>query len=168
MKKEGRSSFFQKRTLLPMTFSRFFASGLGTGFLPIAPGTWGSLLGLAFGAALLAISPYALAAATLALTAAGVVAIRASVTGPHDDPGWVVIDEIAGQCCALLLLPRPTWPGLLLAFALFRLLDIAKPGPIGWADRRGGAGGVMADDIIAGGVAGVLVGGAHLLWPAFV
>ena len=151
-----------------MTFSRFLASGLATGFLPVAPGTWGSLLGLALGAGLLAISPWVLAAATVALTVAGVTAIRATVTGPHDDPGWGVIDEIAGQCCALLLLPRPTWPGLALAFALFRLLDIAKPGPIGWADRKGGAWGIMADDIIAGIVACVLVGGAHLLWPTIV
>ncbi len=74
------------------------------------------------------------------------------------DPGWVVIDEVAGQWITLLGLREPTPLGLLAAFALFRTLDIAKPGPVGWADRRRGAVGVMADDVIAGGL------GAALLW----
>jgi len=144
------------------------ASGLGTGFLPKAPGTWGSLLGLALGAALLSLSPWVLALATIALTLGGMRAIQAAITTPHDDPPWVVIDEIAGQCCALLLLPRPTWVGLLLAFVLFRLLDIRKPGPIGWADRKTGAWAIMADDIIAGLIAACVVGATHVLWPAIV
>jgi phosphatidylglycerophosphatase A len=54
---------------------------------------------------------------------------------------------------------------LLTAFVIFRLLDITKPGPIGWADRQHGAAGVMADDVIAGGItAGILWAvGSH--WP---
>ncbi|MEO9190563.1 MAG: phosphatidylglycerophosphatase A, partial [Acetobacteraceae bacterium] len=55
---------------------------------------------------------------------------------------------------------RPTPLGLLAALAVFRLLDIAKPGPIGWADRQGGAAGVMEDDLIAGAL------GAGILWAA--
>ncbi len=156
--------FFKKEHFLP-----FLAAGVGTGYLPAAPGTWGSLLGLALGAALLAISPWALGIAVGVLIIGGIPLIQAATaTTPDDDPGWVVIDEIAGQCCALTLLPRPTWAGLLLAFALFRLLDITKPGPIGWADRKGGAWGIMADDIIAGLIASWAVGGAHRLWPAIV
>ena len=77
----------------------------------------------------------------------------------------MVIDEIAGQCLALLALPRPGWAGAALAFALFRLLDVTKPGPIGWADRQGGAWGIMADDIIAGFIACLIVGAAHAIWP---
>jgi phosphatidylglycerophosphatase A len=106
--------------------------------------------------------------------ACGLVAVRGATGLPWrkvakergDDPGWVVIDEIAGQLCALLLLPGPSWAGLLAAFAMFRLLDIAKPGPIGWLDRQGGALGIMADDVLAGLVAGALVGAAHWAWPA--
>ena len=62
----------------------------------------------------------------------------------------MVIDEIAGQMITLLALPRPGLPGLVLAFLLFRLFDITKLGPIGWADRRHDSWGVMADDWIAG------------------
>ncbi len=51
------------------------------------------------------------------------------------------------QCSAC---PMHRLPGLLAAFLMFRLLDVAKPGPIGWADRQGGAAGIMADDLIAG------------------
>jgi phosphatidylglycerophosphatase A len=159
-----------------MTPSRLIASGFGAGFSPWAPGTAGSLLGLALGAALLSVSPILLAAVTL-LTAFGAMTVIASATGipvrpvsqtgktAHDDPGWVVIDEIAGQCLALLALPRPSWAGAALAFALFRALDIAKPGPIGWADRQGGAWGIMADDLIAGFIACLIVGAAHVRWP---
>ena len=49
--------------------------------------------------------------------------------------------------------------GLLAAFFIFRLLDVAKPGPIGWADRQSGAAGIMADDVIAGAItAGIRLG----------
>ena len=90
-------------------------------------------------------------------------AIRAARV--EGDPGWVVIDEIAGQWIAMLALPRPTWLGLLAAFALFRLLDILKPGPVGWADRQGGAVGVMADDVIAGAIAAIVLSLLYLWSP---
>lgn len=159
-----------------MTFSRLVASGCGIGFAPVAPGTAGSVLGVILGAALLHVSPWALLAGTAGATFCGVVAtmratglkLRARNKTAADDPGWVVIDEIAGQCCALLLLPRPSWAGAVLAFAAFRALDIGKPGPIGWADRQPGAAGIMADDILAGLSAGVIVGIAHTVWPQWV
>jgi phosphatidylglycerophosphatase A len=65
----------------------------------------------------------------------------------------------------MLPLPRPAWPGLLAAFLLFRLFDIFKPGPVGWADRRHGAVGVMADDVIAGAIAAVILSLVRLWWP---
>ena len=167
-----------------MTLARLIASGFGAGFSPVAPGTAGSVVGLAMGAALLWMSPYALLAAVLILAFGGMPVVGRAVGIPirpgglsqggqsgqagHADPGWVVIDEIAGQCLALLALPRPSWGGAALAFALFRLLDIAKPGPIGWADRQGGAWGIMADDLIAGFVACLVVGAVHLRWPGLV
>ena len=132
-----------------MRLARGLASGGGVGFAPVAPGTFGALLGLGLGAALLAGGHLAVLLGVLAVSAAGVWAIGRAGAGDAD-PGWVVIDEVAGQMIALLALPRLSLPGLLLAFGLFRLFDIAKPGPIGWADRRHDAWGVMADDWIAG------------------
>jgi phosphatidylglycerophosphatase A len=115
------------------------------------------------GAGLLFLSPWALALAAVAATLGGIWAIRtARVEG---DPGWVVIDEFAGQFLALLALARPSLAGVLAAFLLFRLLDVIKPGPIGWADRQGGAWGIMGDDLIAGGVAGAVVWGLRWGWP---
>ena len=98
----------------------------------------------------------ALGAAAVLATLGGVLAIRAAEAA--DDPGWVVIDEVAGQWIALLGLRHVSLGGLVAAFVLFRLLDIAKPGPIGWADRQHNAIGVMADDVIAGLI------GAAILW----
>ncbi|HVB67502.1 MAG TPA: phosphatidylglycerophosphatase A, partial [Acetobacteraceae bacterium] len=85
--------------------------------------------------------------------------------GIGGDPGFVVIDEVAGQWVALLGLARPGVWGLLAGFALFRLLDVTKPGPVGWADRQGGAWGVMGDDLIAGAVVAVVLWGVRMGWP---
>jgi phosphatidylglycerophosphatase A len=153
-----------------MRLSRWVASGFGTGFAPVAPGTAGSLLGLAIGALLLALAPqggarWAVAAGAVLASLGGIWAIHASAA--RDDPGWVVIDEIAGMLIALLALPRPSAAGLLAAFVLFRLFDIAKPGPVGWADRHHGAVAVMGDDVIAGGLAGLALWGITMLAPGW-
>ena len=145
--------------------ARLLAAGFGAGLAPVAPGTAGSLVGLALGAILLHAAPILLLAGTLAATYSGLWAIRAATGLPwqstnqevHKDPSWIVIDEIAGQMLALLALHRPTLLGLAAAFALFRLFDIAKPGPIGWADRQPGAAGIMADDLLAGTAAALLL-----------
>ncbi len=151
---------------LTPSFARLIASGFGAGYAPRAPGTAGSLLALLLGALLLLVSPAALWVAALAAVFGGVWAIRAArVSG---DPGWVVIDEVGGQWIAMLALPRPAWPGLLAAFLLFRLLDITKPGPIGWADRQEGAFGVMADDVIAGVIAACILFAIRLLRPDLI
>jgi phosphatidylglycerophosphatase A len=135
--------------------ARLVAGGFGLGRVPVAPGTAASAAAVLAGAALLAAAPWALPVAVLAAALLGVFAIVGSgVTG---DPGWVVIDEIAGQWIALLALPRPAPLWLLAAFGLFRALDVAKPGPVGWADRRRGAAWVMADDVIAGALAAALL-----------
>nr|WP_321985431.1 phosphatidylglycerophosphatase A [uncultured Lichenicoccus sp.] len=141
------------------------ASGLGSGFSRVAPGTFGSLAALLPGI-LLCRHPWSLCLAILLACAAGLWAIpRASGGADH---GWIVVDEVAGLWITLLGVPRPrslAWPpalGELLwfaaAFALFRLLDISKPGAIGRLDRRHDAIGVMGDDILAG------ILGAVLLW----
>jgi phosphatidylglycerophosphatase A len=131
------------------------ASGFGSGASPVAPGTAGSLVGLAIGVPLLHVAPALVVAAILLATAGGLWAIHAATgqamfghtEADHDDPGWIVVDEIAGQMIALLALHKISLIGVALAFALFRLFDISKPGR---------AAGIMADDLLAG-VAAALV-----------
>lgn len=137
--------------------ARLLASGFGLGCAPVAPGTVGSAAAAAAGVGLMAAGPLGLPLGALAASLVGVWAIGASGEA-DDDPGWVVIDEVAGQWITLLGLARPTPLGILAALAVFRLLDVTKPGPIGWADRQRGAAGVMADDLIAGAL------GAGILW----
>ena len=159
-----------------MTPARWIASGGGSGFFPVAPGTAGSVVGVALGAAFLAVSPWLLGAAAIVSAVGGTVAIQNATSmgwlgatkGENDDPGWIVIDEIAGQMIAMLALPRPSWAGVVLAFALFRLFDIAKPGPVGWMDRQGGAAGVMGDDVLAGIAAAALVALGHWGVPGYI
>ena len=132
------------------------ATWFGVGLLPKAPGTWGSLAALPFAWAIHATFGAAgLAIATVAVFGVGLWASsryvrRAGIA----DPGAVVIDEVAGQW--LTLLPAGTDPVLYGAgFVLFRVADIWKPWPVSWADRSlPGGFGVMADDILAGAIAG--------------
>jgi phosphatidylglycerophosphatase A len=146
-----------------MRIARFIAAGFGTGDAPMAPGTVASAAAVVSGAVLLLFSPFAVALAALLATVGGFVAVRrADVQG---DPGWVVIDEFAGQWITMLALARPTLPGLLAAFVLFRVFDITKLGPVGWADRQHGAFGIMADDIVAGVIAALVLGIARFLLP---
>lgn len=146
-----------------MTLARWIASGGGIGFFPIAPGTAGSLLALLLGMGALSVSRWLLLVLVLAVCVTGTWAVHA--TGEQDDPGWIVIDEFAGQWIALLGLGRVSAYGAIAAFVLFRLLDIAKPGPVGWADRQHGAIGVMADDVVAGMIVAAILFAATGLFP---
>jgi len=146
-----------------MDMPRFIASGGGAGFAPRAPGTFGSLVGLVLGAALLYFGHGPLLLCTLLVSAAGIWAI--GKVGGADDAGWIVIDEIAGQMIAVLALPFFTLRGLILAFLLFRLFDITKLGPIGRLDRRHDAWGVMGDDWVAGAFAFICVAVILFLFP---
>lgn len=149
-----------------MRMARFIAAGFGTGYAPFAPGTVGSAAAVVTGAGLLWLSPWALAFAALLATIGGYLAVKRAVI--EGDPSWVVIDEFAGQWISLLALARPTIPGLIAAFILFRLFDITKLGPVGWADRRHGAFGIMADDVIAGIIAAALLILLRLSWPEWI
>ncbi len=145
-----------------VTAGRVIASAGGIGFFPWAPGTAGSAAALLAGAICLHVAgPIVLALAAVIAAVGGIWAIRAARA--KDDPGWVVIDEVAGQWITLLGLGHLSWAGAAVAFALFRLLDITKPGPIGWADRQDSAFGIMADDVIAG-VIGAVILWVLLLW----
>nr|WP_282563238.1 phosphatidylglycerophosphatase A [Gymnodinialimonas phycosphaerae] len=140
----------------------------GVGLLRPAPGTWGSAAGLLLGVFLhMAGGFWLLLAATFAMTALGYWAVAAEVGDSSDDPSEIVIDEVAGQWVALWpvsfgasMMGADIWalyPGLITAFIAFRAFDIFKPGPVGWADKQHGAFGIMADDIIAGWLAAMIV-----------
>ncbi|MCX8135193.1 MAG: phosphatidylglycerophosphatase A [Roseococcus sp.] len=130
------------------------ASLWGIGGLRPAPGTWGSAAVLP-----LALLPgWVAMAACAAFTLAGFWALR-RLPEAGQDPDWVVVDEAAGMSLALAFAASPS--GAALAFALFRLFDIWKPGPVGWADRQPGPVGVMADDLVAGALAALGVIAFH-------
>ena len=142
------------------------ATVCGIGLLPKAPGTWGSLAALPLAWLLYGLAgPMAVALAVVLVFFAGwwAAAALARRGGDHD-PGYIVIDEVAGQLVVLAVIP----PDALLyaiAFALFRLFDITKPAFIGWADReiKGGLG-VMLDDLLAGALGALVIYAAMRLW----
>jgi phosphatidylglycerophosphatase A len=137
------------------------ATGFGAGYLPITPGSWASLGALPVAWAIVRIwGVSGLAAAVGFAFAAGWWA-AATVTKmcATEDPGAVVIDEVAGQW--LVLAAAPLDPlAYALAFLLFRIFDIWKPWPVRWADRhvKGGLG-IMLDDILAAIYAVALLSG---------
>ncbi len=150
--------------------TRFIATFGFIGLLPVAAGTFGSLAALPTGYLLhLAGGFPALALATLLAYGLGFWATRVETFESHDlDPSHIVIDEVVGQWIALMPLSAGLWfagappqlfpwPGWVFAFLLFRLFDIWKPGPIGWAARRRGPTGVMLDDVFAGLAAAIVV-----------
>jgi phosphatidylglycerophosphatase A len=136
----------------------FLMLGGGLGLIPFAPGTWGSLLGIALYFLFSRVDPvlYWLGV-TLCFCAGVPLATRTGqALGATDHPS-IVWDEVVGVLVALGLIGL-NYRGCALAFLAFRALDIAKPGPIGWLDRhvKGGLG-VMTDDLAAGLVAGLAV-----------
>ena len=151
---------------------RLALTALGVGWIPGPAGTWASLattaaLVLAHGPALGPASPGVVLA--LALGSAATLAWAGREVGPdgHGDPGFVVSDEGAGQALALAVggavARGEPWAAVTAAFVLFRALDIVKPGPVGAAERLPGGLGVLADDLVAGALAGGIVAGARAL-----
>lgn len=139
-------------TKLAFVLSTWFGCGLS----PVAPGTAGSAAALAI-AYWLPWPPLAIALLGLAITPIGIWA--ADVTAKQmgrEDPGLVVIDEVAGQWLTLAGAATISWKSLLIGFLLFRLFDIWKPFPINRLERLPGGLGIMADDLAAG-VCGALV-----------
>lgn len=151
----------------------------GVGYLPLAPGTWGSMVGIAIylGAAFVdnvwdhhwspqhslggepaaAISHAFLLIAFLLLCLSGVWAAgRATELFGNTDPSQAVVDEVIGQLVVFLFVPFGIgWPLILTGFLLFRLFDIWKPYPIDSLQSLPGGIGICADDILAGVYAGV-------------
>ena len=130
------------------------ATGFGLGYLRPAPGTWGSLLGIPLTWGLLQLPWWlAIAAWILSLPIGWWACRRGARHFAAHDPGGIVVDEYLAipLAAAPLVVAQPAapLPWLLTAFALFRLFDITKPGPVGHFDRRGDTTGVMLDDLAA-------------------
>jgi phosphatidylglycerophosphatase A len=129
----------------------FIATGCYTGYLPIAPGTWGTLVAFPIHFFLIRFSPpvyFACLAALLilAISTAG----SAEKIFDRKDPGAIVIDEIIGMLITLIGAPSH-WLVMLAGFLLFRFFDIVKPFPVGWIDKKlNGGAGIVLDDCVAG------------------
>lgn len=121
------------------------------GYVPFAPGTIGSLVGLAVYAALVATRmPIAIPAVTAGLAVAGVwAAARAERYFAKIDPGPVVIDEVVGMLVSLAWIDASVTTAVA-GFLVFRIFDIVKPFPAARLERWGGGLGIMADDVMAG------------------
>lgn len=129
--------------------------GLGSGLSPKAPGTAGTLVGMLLFIPLLLWNEAAAWGVLIAGAASGswICGRSSQILGVHDH-GGIVWDEFVGIWLVLLCLPEQTLWQWALAFVAFRLFDIAKPWPIGWADRQVSGGfGIMLDDLLAAVVA---------------
>jgi phosphatidylglycerophosphatase A len=143
---------------LKNTLIKLFATGFGLGFLPLAPGTWGTLLGIPLAYYLHFRGPMPYLLFTLMFTVFAVwVSEMAGPLFEEPDSPKIVIDEVAGFLVTMAWLPA-TWQSLVSGFIIFRVLDAWKPGPIGYCDRKikGGLG-VVVDDIAAGIVANIIL-----------
>lgn len=132
----------------------------GVGYLPLMPGTFGSLVGVGI-FLLLSRTTVGLAVAIIAVTFAGIWAgSRTEALAGRKDPGKIVVDEVAGQLIATLPLVFFTqWSiaAVIVSFVLFRFFDIVKPYPANRLQDLEGGLGVMCDDLVAGVYAAVLV-----------
>jgi phosphatidylglycerophosphatase A len=157
----------EKKTLWAWAIGTFFGAGL----LKPGPGTYGSIAAvlLWFGAAhALHPNPLALAiGTTVAAVIATLIGIPAATIVAHEsgreDPGHVVIDEVAGQLIALIAIPTD-WRHAALSLLLFRAFDILKPPPIRHLERLPGGTGIMLDDVAAGLFALAFAQLAHLFF----
>jgi len=144
------------------------ASGGYTGYLPKAPGTWGSLVALPIHFLLTRLAPERYWAALVGIFLLAVyTAGSAEKIIDRKDPGIIVIDEIVGMLIALIAIPASPvlWVA---AFLLFRFFDIVKPWPVSWADRHLNGGlGVVMDDVLAGVYAWLALHGALLFVSVF-
>jgi len=135
---------------------RFIATGAFTGYTPLAPGTIASLLAVAFYAIPGAENPLLSGLLIVILFFIGVATASSMERSFGTDPAIVVIDEFVGMWVSLWMLPKELIVTIL-AFFLFRLLDIVKPFPARRAEQLPGGWGVMMDDVISGIYANVIV-----------
>ncbi len=129
----------------------FIATGFYSGYLPKAPGTWGSLVGLLLFFLLHTLNLQIYLAVVAAIFVIGTFAAgEAEKIMDRKDPGLVVIDEIVGILITMIAIPA-TPLAMALGFILFRIFDIWKPFPVNFFDQRFHGGlGIMLDDVMAG------------------
>ena len=138
-----------------MTLARFLGTAGGLGLSPVAPGTAGTLAGLALAFLALQFEGTDLILLSMAAVVAAVgvpLADAAEKESGQKDPGWFVVDEVAGYLVAVFGLPLHEdpllWLGL--SFLVFRVFDVWKPFPIRRIEKRAGGVAVIADDLVAG------------------
>jgi phosphatidylglycerophosphatase A len=124
------------------------ATALGVGYIPMAPGTFGSAVGLLLWAALPDAAPVQGATIVVLFVAGSWAGGVAERHFGRTDPGEIVVDEVMGMLLTLFL-TGVGWKGALVGFFLFRLSDIVKPPPARRLERLHGGIGVMADDAMA-------------------
>ncbi|UCH28478.1 MAG: phosphatidylglycerophosphatase A [Myxococcales bacterium] len=127
------------------------AYGFGTGLVPVAPGSFGTLVGVALYRVMGSLRPlhYWLITALMWIVGVPICEQTAADLGAHD-PGAIVWDEIVGYLIAVYGLPR-RWGWLAAGFVVYRLFDVWKPYPIGVTEEAFGVGvSIMADDVVAG------------------
>jgi len=136
------------------------ALGFGSGRAPVAPGTFGTLVGVLFylPMSLLPLPWYLGITVLLALIGIPICGLAAREFGVHDHSA-IVWDEIVGYLITMAFAP-PGWLWIIVGFLLFRFFDILKPWPISWLDRQvcGGLG-IMVDDVAAGVFAALVLAG---------
>lgn len=129
----------------------WLATGLGIGRIMVAPGTFGSLLGIPLLWLMSGLAPLVYAAIVIAMFFAGIfICGQTARDFGATDPGFIVYDEIVGFLVAMFMMPFD-WRWIAAAFVIYRVFDILKPFPIDWIEDKLGLGsGIMADDVIAG------------------
>jgi phosphatidylglycerophosphatase A len=140
------------------------ASAFGLGYVPKAPGTFGTLAALPLWWLSASWPVLAQVGLALAVTVFAIVVAGAAerVYGGHDAQR-IVIDEVAGMLCTVIAVPW-SFGVAVAAFALFRVLDATKPPPIRWFDQHVGGGfGVVIDDVVAGLIGCALLHGGRLV-----
>jgi phosphatidylglycerophosphatase A len=135
-------------------FSKYFLAA-GVGLLPLAPGTWGSMLGVLLVAAF-QFSFYSYLVSFLVIGCAGYYFYERSKGEFTKDPSFFVLDEVCGIFITFMLIGVP-WKTFLPGFLLFRLFDIWKPFPIRKLENMPGFWGIMADDLLAGVYAAIVL-----------
>ncbi|MBL1353770.1 MAG: phosphatidylglycerophosphatase A [Zetaproteobacteria bacterium] len=159
----------EQRWLLAL---RWFVAGFGSGWLPKAPGTWGSLAALPMGSWIWLTWQWQglLIAAVLLLGLGCAACVPVLKRMVEQDPGWIVVDEWVGQwvCMGLLAMYADfSWGLVAMSFIAFRLFDIWKPFPIRQLEHWGPSWwSIMFDDVVAGvmGAASVFLLGFLLIW----
>lgn len=136
----------------------FLATGGYIGRIPIAPGTFGSLIGIPIAYVFSLVgTPTAFSAVVLITVAAVWIAHLAEKQLKQKDPGCIVIDEIAGMCVALVGIPF-SWGTGLAGFFMFRVFDVLKPPPVRQLDRHlSGGWGIVMDDVAAGAMTNIIL-----------